>query len=436
LLVLGPLAVLAGASRAAGDEPRKAETENRVAVGTIVPETGKLLSRANGEKTWHLAADNEAIQSGDLILGTPGAAIDSKNGAVRMVLRADLAGLSQYPIRECAVRLHENPNADLDFTLDRGRAEVINHKEKGSARVVLRIRKESWDFTLLEPGTRLAMELYGRWPRGVPFNKDAKPDDPKQAPTASLAIIVLHGQVNVKYGGREHAMSAPPGPALLEWDSVTDQDEVPQSLKELPAWAAEGADNTPQAQQRKAALQRLRQALETKPLDAVLDDLINSDNVMDRRLALTVMAALDDIPRLGKALREAKHSDVWENGILALRHWIGRAPGQDQILYHALIQERKLKPVHAETVLQLLHSFGDTELAQAETYQTLIDYLDHELLPIRGLAYWHLERLAPAGKEFGYNPLDSKEARAAAIEKWRMLIPPGKLPPRRKANGE
>jgi hypothetical protein len=142
------------------------------------------------------------------------------------------------------------------------------------------------------------------------------------------------------------------------------------------------------------------------------------------------MAALDQLERLGKALREAKHPDVWENGVVALRHWIGRGPGQDQILYKALIESANYKPVHAETVVQLLHSFGDNELASPETYQTLIDYLDHQHLAIRGLAHWHLYRLVPAGRDIAYNQLDPKEAREAAVQKWRKLVPPGKLPAR------
>jgi len=46
-------------------------------------------------------------------------------------------------------------------------------------------------------------------------------------------------------------------------------------------------------------------------------------------------------------------------------------------------------------------------------------------LAIRGLAYWHLSRLAPAGLKFGYAPLAPKEQRDAAIKEWRKLeLPP------------
>jgi hypothetical protein len=141
------------------------------------------------------------------------------------------------------------------------------------------------------------------------------------------------------------------------------------------------------------------------------------------------MGATDDLPRLGKALRETKHPDVWDSGVVALRHWIGRGPGQDQIL-HARLLDNKFTPVQAETVMQLLHSFSDDELTQPELYHSLIDYLDNETRAIRGLAYWHLIRLVPQGQNFGYNPLEDKAERAKAIEKWRKFIPKGKLPPK------
>lgn len=251
-------------------------------------------------------------------------------------------------------------------------------------------------------------------------------------PVASLLILALAGEATLKHEHHEHALKAPPGPALVEWDSVTGMDETPRRLEKLPPWAGARGDDTPEGKQRKAALERLRQALASKPVATVVDEFLNSDNPVDRGLAINLVAAVDDLSRLGQALREAKHLDVWENGVVALRNWIGRGPGQDQLLYKRLIEVAKYKPVHAETVLQLLHSFGDVELAQPETFQTLIDYLDHDALAIRGLAYWHLSRLVPEGKKFGYNPVDPKEKREAAIQKWRALIPKGRIPPRPK----
>jgi hypothetical protein len=230
-------------------------------------------------------------------------------------------------------------------------------------------------------------------------------------------------------------MSAPPGPAMIEWDSIHGQDESPTKMDQLPLWAQTGKESL-MARMKRDIIKRFRKAVAAKGVDAAVEQFLNSDKATDRALAVYIMAATDNLKGLGMAMRDAKHPDVFETGVGALRHWIGRAPGQDQLLYNGLIKKAQYDPVDAETVVQLLHSFGENDLAQPELYQTLIDYLDHDKFGIRALAYWHLVRLVPQGKDFGYNPSDDKEKRAAAIAKWKKLIPEGKLPPKPKTEGK
>jgi hypothetical protein len=406
----------------------QAADERGAIVATAHSEKGTLIRRASSAPTaWQIVAQNEKLHAGDLLVGLPGAQLVSRDGAVRLDFLADLDRLSPYPIRECAIKLRENPQVDLDVFLDRGRMDLVNQKNKGPAHVRVQVRNDTFELTLPAPGARVALELFGRWPRGVPFTKNP---GSKHVPTANLLILALDGEAILKHEHHQLALKAPPGPALVEWDSVTGMDETPRRLAELPPWARARGEDTPEGKLRHAALLRFRQAAATKPIDTVLEQFLSSDSPVDRGLAVTAMAALDNLSRLGQALREAKHPDVWENGVEALRQWIGRCPGQDQLLYKRLIEVAHYKPIQAETVMQLLHSFGDSDLAEPETYQTLIDYLDHDALAIRGLAYWHLSRLVPEGKKFGYNPADPKEKREAAIQKWRQLIPRGHLPPR------
>jgi hypothetical protein len=427
ILILGvtPLASTVPSKVTAAEPKSKAAAGGGVA--TCVSPTATIVQRSPDEKTWHIVMHNQSLPANELLVGLPGAIVESKNGSVRLELLADLEKISPYPVRESAVRLQHHANADLAVFLDRGRVEFINQKKTGPATVQVSVRQDTWDIGLDEPGARIALELYGRWPPGVPFSTAP---NAKHEPTASLLFLVLHGRVTLKHSGEELALHAPPGPALVEWDSITGQDASAQFLDKLPPWADTTRKETALAKTKKETLERFRQAAIDKGIDGALDEFINSDKEYDRTLAVFAMAALDQLPRLGKAAREAKHPDILENAVLALRHWIGRCPGQDQILYKGLIENSKYKPVHAETVVQLLHSFGEADLASPETYQTLIDYLDHDQLAIRELAYWHLYRLVPAGRDIAYNPLDSKEAREAAIQKWRKLVPPGKVPAR------
>lgn len=405
-----------------------AEAGQGAVVATASSDKGTLIRRAAGKATaWQVVAQNEKLHTDDLLVGLPGGKLESRDRAVRLDFLADLDRLSPYPIRECAVKLRDNRQVDLDVLLDRGRMDLVNQKDKGPAHIRVQVRNDTFDLTLAAPGARVAFELFGRWPRGVPFVKNP---DAKHVPTSNLLILALDGEASLKHEHHELALKAPPGPSLVEWDSVTGMDETPHRLQELPAWARARGEDTPEGKLRHAALARFRQAGVAQPIDTAIDDFLHSENPVDRALAVTALAALDDLSRLGQALREAKHPDVWENGVEALRNWIGRGPGQDQILYKRLIEVGKYKPIQAETIMQLLHSFGDNELAGPDTFQTLIDYLDHDVLAIRGLAYWHLSRLVPEGKKFGYNPTDGKQKREAAIRKWRQLIPKGQVPAR------
>ena len=45
--------------------------------------------------------------------------------------------------------------------------DLVNQKKEGAAKVCVRFAKYHWDLTLARPGTRVALEIYGRWPAGT-----------------------------------------------------------------------------------------------------------------------------------------------------------------------------------------------------------------------------------------------------------------------------
>jgi uncharacterized protein (TIGR03000 family) len=402
-------------------------THKRVAVAKCLTPRGSMLRREGEGKPWQVVDENETLYTGDTILALPMSVLQSKDGAVHLTVRSDLSGTDPMPIFETVYVLHEPKDVSLDFTLERGRIELSNEKKTGEANVVAHIRDQMRTLTLTEPGTRVVLEIYSHWPPGVPFRKEQKPGE---GPALMLAVIVLKGEVLSRCPDRTCRLTEPPGPALIVWDSIAGNDITPLKVEKLPEWAVDDGSSE-KAKEKKARIERIRKMIATKPIGEALDELIASDDVNDRRVAVFAMGALDDLPRLAKVLQTSRREDVWDNGVLALRHWIGRAPGQDQKLIEGLRKNNtKMTEVQAETILQLLHSFGDNAISHPEWYETMIDYLDHHLLAMRGLAYWHLSRVVPEGRKFGYHPLDSKEQREKAIAEWRKLIPPGKLPPK------
>ncbi len=421
LVFLGPPAVRA-------DDPPKPNA--RTAVARNTGEAATFLRREAPGKPWAPVAAKEELFTGDLLMGGLDAGLTTLSGDMSVAVKGDLADQSPFPVFETALILHPAKDVDLDFTLDRGRVAVTNTKKSGPAKVRVHVRDKAGEVTLKEPGASFALETYGRWPTGVPFKKDA---DASYGPPLALVFLVLKGEVAVKGPRREGTLKAPPGLSLFITDSIDDPNPEPQFLQELPAWASGGA---PSEREKKAreALARFRAQVLTKPVGEVLDQFVRSEDPVERRGAVLLMGATDDLERLGEALMNAKHTDVWDAAVLALRHWIGRDPGQDMKLYNGLIEKRGFKPVQAEAILSLLHGFSREDLSLPETYETLINYMESDKLGLRGLAHWHLSRLVPQGQKFDFDPLAPKEKREAAIKKWRELIPVGKLPPKPKAD--
>lgn len=424
-LVLTMTAALMAVSHAAARDI-KAVLDERQPLARLTSETATLLRRAEPEKPWQVVQRNEVLLPGDLLLGGGGSTLETLNGATRLTLLGDLNGLSPFPIIETAVILNSATDVDLDLTLDRGRVDITNTRASGPARIRLRCRNKTGELILNEPGDRVAVEVYGRWLRGARFRKEPQPGE---QPAEAIAILCLHGSVEVRGPTQQFSLKAPPGPALLLGEGVSDIVVAPQHLDKLPAWAST-EPVTEEGKQLQAALAKLRSLFRTKSPPEAAEEMARSSVEAERRIGINTLAAMDELARLALVMSTTKYLDVWDRGILALRHWIGRAPGQDQKLFRALQEKGNYSAGEAEIVLNLLHSFSDEDLNRPETYEALLDYLESERLPIRGLAHWHLSRLVPQGKQFGFNPLAPKAERDQAVQQWRRLIPAGKLPPR------
>jgi hypothetical protein len=439
VLLAGVVAAF-GAARAAGPVGVPESTEPRVAAGRVVGGVGLVASRGSGSAFGRVGVKEE-VYSRDVLVGLPGlrAVVEPRAGSVRLTLWGNLPELSASPVRESAVILHDSRAYDLDFTLLRGRVALANAKAKGEAKVWLRAGRNTVELTLPEPGDEVAVELYGRWPAGVPFSLKGGTGEPVRV----WEVYVLKGRATLEAGSDEWSMSAPPGRAYFHGDSVSGPDEEgPRRLAALPEWADPKAKPSAEAVLIKGVVEAYRGRLKAKgAVEAAGEVLAGAEKdgnkaraAMARRLAVYGLAAVDEVGRVAAELADAKHADARRAAVEALRHWIGSAAGRDEALYEVLVNDLEYKPREAETVMQLLHSPFRRD--QPETYETLLAYLGHGKLAIRELAYWHLYRLAPAGRAIKYDPAGTPEERAKGLAEWRKLIPSGSLPPEKKPKGK
>jgi hypothetical protein len=384
-----------------------------------------MLVHRDGEKSWRPVRPGDAVPYESLLIALPRAELESADGAVGLRMPADIGKRGPLPVLESGIVLHPAKGRDLDVTLDRGILVLTNQKKEGKAKVRVRLPGVSWELTLTEPGTRVGLELYERHPPGTPNLTKGKLDDPM----AEVFLLVLHGRVFVETGAQGFRMEAPPGLALAHWESDS-PDVAAKRLDKLPKYAMPLSDK--QDKIFKAVVAAARR-LDKGPLGQTLDELLRSDETVERLVGVTAAGALDDLPRVLRGLADPKHADIRDQAVLVLRNWMGRDAGQVKRLYASMTGKSGFTPGRARTVLQLLFGFDEDQRGDPGTYALLLELLQHKNLAVRQLAHWHLVRLVPAGRDIPNDVAADAAERQRTFARWRALIPEGQLPLRPKA---
>lgn len=398
----------------------------RVVAGKLVTETGSVLRREAGGKDWAIVKKGEDLYTGDTLIGLPWAVVESSDGAYRITFRAEFSKKAPYPILESAIVLKKPTGLSLDFYLDRGRVDVAQVRDKPAKFTFGWAGQHPCVFETESKGTTVLIETYSRWAPGVPFDPKG---GPAHKPLGELVFFVTKGEVLACTKAADVILKAPPGPAEFITDSLGGGDRSPRFVQKLPDWYIED-EISPEIKGAKARLEEFRKLLVEKGHGAAIDAFAASDDVLKVRLALIAMAASDDIPRLRQVFYTSKSPEVLDLCIAVLRHWLGREASHDVKFYNLLAADPRATPALAATALQLLHSFDEKDLSHVETYETLVGYLRHQALGIRGLAHYHLVRLYPEGKKFGFNPAGTEAERAAAVARWKDALAQKKLPPK------
>ncbi len=375
---------------------------------------GTLLARMG--VSWQPIQAGDAVAPGTTLISMFQANLESANKAVAIQLRGDIGEFGPLPVLETAVHVRESGKADAAFTLDRGLLILANQKIAGAATVLVKMHGEEIEVKLKTPGTKLGIELYGRHPGGPTHIL-------KDEPTAFVYILISKGEATINSKAQSYALTAPPGSPMFRWDSVTKQAEV-VALEKFP----EEFKRNEQEKARFAALNKIAGKLNAESPKAAVVALVKSADALERRVGVTALGAVDDLPHLLDALEDSKHKDAREQAVLTLRAYMGRSSGQLKSLRGAMLKH-KYTPAQMKTTMHLLFGFDDQERVRPVVFELLIQSLEHKSVGVRELAHWHLVRMAPAGRDIDYDAGAPEADRQAAVERWRQLIPPGQVPP-------
>jgi hypothetical protein len=395
-----------------------------------------LLQYVADKMEWQRIGGKSAeVSSGVPLVSLPAAkSVIQLESGLKLTLVGSMPELIFPPaLYESAVVLHAGEQVDLDLTLRRGRIRVVSPER--AARIRIRFdnpthpdQQELVEITTQRPGTEFLVERWSTFDER--FFKNANSAE-RKGPVANLACFVISGSLQFRMNDVAMPLTEAPGLVQAYWNSRSGL-EKPISFKKLPEGLKSMQALPPDVDSRpRAGLLRARDDLHkdlaVKAVDVVLAEGLKSSEPAARRLACSCLAALDEVSSVIEALEQEPAQDLRWSAIESLRNWIAAGRDHDYKLYELL--KSKYRAFEAETIMTLLHGFGEKELANPDTYDLLIGYLNHPQMPIRELAYQHLLRLVPAGQKIRYSAAADATVRQQAQTAWRGLIPPNQVPP-------
>jgi tRNA A-37 threonylcarbamoyl transferase component Bud32 len=420
-----------GPGEALPDRPRPAPA--RPVVGRVAAVQGQanlLLERRPDGPGWQALTADKPVAAPVTLLALPGVRGTVRfTGGLEMTLWGNVReALTPIPEYESVVHLHQAAAGPPEVTLDRGRV-LLKNPTAGPLTCRVRARDvpaaEAWEVALEGGGTEVALEVFRLLLPRAGFGAGAPP-------LAEFSLVVLHGEVAVNVNKTVRRAVPEQGPMWFFWSSrVAGGPELREFPKAGLQYFRKELPDTPAARDMTLALDSLLPRLEAdKPIEPLLQEMVQSPHPARRLLAVYCLGALDMLPELLDCLanEEEPRPDVRRTAVYALIHWLGQGE-RDEELLRVLVRDTRYPEGQAATVLELLHGFTDEQLKEPPTWERLIALLKSERTAVRELAYYHLVRLVPEGRKPPFDPGTSAEQRERAFGEWKKLIPEGKLPP-------
>jgi hypothetical protein len=382
-----------------------------------------LMQRERNQPTWNrLAPEKGRVFATDQLLMLPGYRGEIRfDSGVHLLLWGNLPELAKLaiPVLEAQVTINSQPGVDLDFSLERGRILLSNHKKEGPALIRVRFGEEVWDITLHDADTEVGLELLASC---VPYTHAPANNEPD----TEVALLVFKGEASLKVRNQEFLLQPS---TIVMWDSVVGSWTKPSLLPRLPEWfVTRILPTTPAAREANQALENLSRLSTTKTLDVALGECLHANDASTRLLAIRCFAALSDVPALVNALNDDKRPELRAAAVEGLRHLLGVNPGSEREL-ERIAKEKSYGEKQIITIRQLLQGFASKQWAEPAVRTAVVDYLLHDKLLIRQLAYSLLLRMFPDGQRIGYDAGGTDvRKRERACEEWKTLV----LQPQRK----
>ena len=364
---------------------------------------GVLLRQDIDSGGWMVLPRGGQVRSGERLASPDPFVSDLKieNLAVRMSLQGhSVVSLAGAADAVCAV------------SIERGR--IVFHSgpptaaASGPVVVRLAIGKRSWRLELSKPDTMCGVEVRPRFPQS--FEQDFEGD------WYLGSLTVANGAVRLESGESGPALSLVQG----DWLSLAPADvdaEGPKPLAVLPGWLVLGSQAS-SAVQRTLSTRFEREFDPQQPIRLSVAAAVKSPLPGISTLAVSCLALTAQLEPLVQALAESKYNESRQVAFDGVRQWLVGGVGRSDALKVEL--GRWFEQSDVETVHRLLWGFDKADGAGQETSEQLVDWLGHDHIAIREMAFYHVSRIT--GRKYEFRPDAAVGRRNKAVARWRAHL--------------
>ncbi len=299
--------------------------------------------------------------------------------------------------------------AAFGIGVDRGRVGLHRPAGKNTDPVTLGLKLGEYllRVELMEPETLCGVEVLLRQPSGEP--------NPPQPPGIDGGLFVAAGTVQLTdVNGQKQLLTPERG-----WLSLFSVDGPPQParLRSIPEWLMPEGSPLTSIQRSNAALYERAFALD-QPVALSVPALVKDRRPKMSELAVQTLGLIDDHRQLVRAL-QADHEEARHAAIVALREWLPRAPENARLLREEI--DRVFRNADVDVVYELLWGYDADDARDPMTSRRLVQWLAHDDLAIRELAFFHVFNLT-GGRRNDYRPNDRLTQRQASVVRWEDLV--------------
>jgi hypothetical protein len=380
-----------------------AEKPKPIEVGRLVSTKEVLLclfpQPAPESAVWSYVPGQAPLYGGDKLLALPAfRPVIGLGGQVNVQM---IDGTSVQILTPDAERV---PGLAISF----GRIKLYAQEAAGT-RLRLRLGERTVLVSLQSPDSTLALDARRLVLPGV---------DPETQPGPVIAdLYATAGKIGWQEDPAQPPVTLDP-PIRRTWGPQLGAAEVSQ---EFPNWIFK---DTTSVLDQKGALVLEKQLSTGRPAKLVLRELVDYRLREVRSLTVRSLTYLGDFEPLVRTLDDPDQKLYWDDCVAQLRAGVTRDPVSAAAVRSTM--ERFYGPQGA-SLYEMLWKFGPA-LSNADARQ-LTEYLDHQTLPFRILAFWNLKNIYSGSKmemTLNYHPEYPSVKRQVAIQAWkeRLKTPP------------